>query len=224
MTNVLLYSSLKGLSTNLENCLLQAGIFYIKTDNLLHLGHLLKQELGQIVIIIGKFTSPDIAYLAQEFTNYDQNIFVILLNHLQTDLKQSALSLGFNEYFNMPFSHLKLIHLIASLAYQNMEHYQEFSVGQFKIDRLNYVISYQEQIMKLTIQQFRLLNTLLERLGRNTSRNVLAEAIWGFEKPINLQSVDAAVHRLRKRLPISLSRAIESVYGLGYRFNPELLS
>ena len=72
----------------------------------------------------------------------------------------------------------------------------------------------------LTPTEFSLLAFLCERRGRAISRRVLAEqALASLDEP-DARTVDSHVARLRRKLGAGAS-AIATVWGIGYRFEPE---
>ena len=72
----------------------------------------------------------------------------------------------------------------------------------------------------LTPTEFSLLAYLCERRGRAIPRRVLAElALASLDEP-DARTVDSHVARLRKKLGVGAS-AIATVWGIGYRFEPE---
>jgi DNA-binding response OmpR family regulator len=72
--------------------------------------------------------------------------------------------------------------------------------------------------VRLTRREFELLRFLVENRNRVLSRDRLLERVWGYERFIETRSVDVHVGRLRAKLGPA-GRQIETVIGLGYRFN-----
>jgi DNA-binding response OmpR family regulator len=75
-----------------------------------------------------------------------------------------------------------------------------------------------EQWVQLSDVEFGLLRALAVRAGHAISRERLVEQVW--DAGTQLRTVDSTVKRLRLRLG-EPGTAIETVRGLGYRFNPE---
>ena len=71
---------------------------------------------------------------------------------------------------------------------------------------------------RLTRREFELLRFLVENRNRVLSRDRLLERVWGYDRFIETRSVDVHVGRLRAKLGAA-GRQIETVIGLGYRFN-----
>lgn len=72
----------------------------------------------------------------------------------------------------------------------------------------------------LTATEFRLLVTLARRIGRVQSRGQLLEDVWEMPPDINTRTVDTHMKRLREKLGVAAGH-IETVRGVGYRFNRE---
>lgn len=70
----------------------------------------------------------------------------------------------------------------------------------------------------LTATEFKLLRTLAARPGRVQSRGTLLSDVWDMPPDINTRTVDTHMKRLREKLG-SASPLLETVRGVGYRFN-----
>jgi DNA-binding response OmpR family regulator len=76
--------------------------------------------------------------------------------------------------------------------------------------------------VQLTVTEFRLLETLAERLGQVVSRQRLLERVWGYEYFGDTRLVDVHVSRLRRKVEEDPSspRHVVTVRGLGYKLEP----
>ena len=72
----------------------------------------------------------------------------------------------------------------------------------------------------MTILEFNLLCTFVERRGRTQSRAQLLSDVWGIDIEITTRTVDTHVKRLREKLK-SAGRFIQTIRGVGYRFKQE---
>src|SRR5258708_11590555 len=72
--------------------------------------------------------------------------------------------------------------------------------------------------VRLTRREFELLRFLVENRNRVLSRDRLLERVWGYDRFIETRSADVHVGRLRAKLGAA-GQTIETVIGLGYRFN-----
>ncbi|MCB9662693.1 MAG: response regulator transcription factor [Alphaproteobacteria bacterium] len=70
----------------------------------------------------------------------------------------------------------------------------------------------------LTATEFKLLLVLAKRVGRVQTRGALLQDVWGMPPDLNTRTVDTHVKRLREKLG-DAARHVETVRGVGYRFN-----
>ena len=68
----------------------------------------------------------------------------------------------------------------------------------------------------LTVIEFKLLRTLMERVGRVQTRDHLLMQIWGYDRPVESRTVDTHMRRLREKLGPAGGQ-IQTVRGFGYR-------
>ncbi len=76
--------------------------------------------------------------------------------------------------------------------------------------------------LQLTVTEFRLLETLAERIGEVVSRQQLLQEVWGYDYLGDTRLVDVHVSRLRGKVeedPAS-PRHVVTVRGVGYKLEP----
>lgn len=74
--------------------------------------------------------------------------------------------------------------------------------------------------MTLTRKEFELLATLAGNAGEIVPRDVLLQNIWGYSREIRTRTLDVHIRRLRKKLGGYGDQYIETIFGVGYRFQP----
>ncbi len=72
----------------------------------------------------------------------------------------------------------------------------------------------------LTRKEFELLAALIGNAGEIMRRDVLLSRIWGYGPMIRTRTLDVHIRRLRKKLGAYGDRYIETIFGVGYRFQP----
>jgi two-component system alkaline phosphatase synthesis response regulator PhoP len=72
--------------------------------------------------------------------------------------------------------------------------------------------------MILTRKEFELLAMLTANEGEIVPRGVLLMSIWGYSAEIRTRTLDVHIRRLRKKLGTFGEQYIETVFGVGYRF------
>ena len=78
----------------------------------------------------------------------------------------------------------------------------------------------------LTLREFDLLHFLLKHPGRPFSRTELLQRVWGDGFDGYEHTVNSHINRLRSRIEDNPRepRRVVTVWGVGYRFDPEPLS
>jgi len=74
--------------------------------------------------------------------------------------------------------------------------------------------------LKLTAKAFSLLAFLARHPGQLVPRESLLMLVWGYGEDIRTRTLDVHVRRLRKSLGKYGTVYIETIFGVGYRFQP----
>jgi DNA-binding response OmpR family regulator len=72
--------------------------------------------------------------------------------------------------------------------------------------------------LTLTRKEYELLSLLAVNAGEIVPRDVLLQRVWGYNREIRTRTLDVHVRRLRKKLAGFGGQYIETVFGVGYRF------
>jgi DNA-binding response OmpR family regulator len=74
--------------------------------------------------------------------------------------------------------------------------------------------------MTLTRKEYALLALLVKHAGEIIPRDALLMQVWGYGAEIRTRTLDVHVRRLRKKLGGYADQYIETIFGIGYRFQP----
>ena len=77
--------------------------------------------------------------------------------------------------------------------------------------------------LNLTVTEFLIVEALARRPGHVKNRDQLIDAAYGEHIYVDDRTIDSHIKRLRKKMRMADSEfsAIETLYGIGYRYNEE---
>jgi two-component system alkaline phosphatase synthesis response regulator PhoP len=153
----------------------------------------------------------------------ESNVYVIMLTARseETD-KIVGLTVGADDYLTKPFSPRELIARIKAVLrrLQNTNNPSENSstmvFSHIRIDESERRVWVDEQLIELTAVEFDLLVALAQHQGMVLSREQLLEKVWGYEYFGDTRVVDVHIGHVRQK--IGENRFIETIRGVGYRF------
>ena len=145
----------------------------------------------------------------------------------ETD-KILGLGLGADDYVVKPFSPKELVARIAAVLRRTAAggprpgddrvlHY-----GALRIDPLGRTVKRAGESLELTAREFDLLAFLARHPGQVFTRQQLLDQVWDFEFYGDPSTVTVHIRRLRSKIEPEPARPrfIETVWGVGYRFQP----
>lgn len=155
----------------------------------------------------------------------DSSIPILMLTAKadETD-KVVGLELGADDYVTKPFSPRELIARVKAILRRGTGTTDEavWTFGELVIDFARHQLKVAGRGVSLTAKEMELLRTLVQAKGRVLGREFLLERVWGYKRATEIESrtVDVHVRRLREKLGPA-ARRIETVKGVGYRFDQE---
>ena len=129
-----------------------------------------------------------------------------------------GLDLGCDDYMTKPFSFRELLaRLRAIKRRESVTREPHLQVADLVLDPATREVSRGSQRITLTRTEYSLLERLMHRSGRVVSRQFLIESVWGFDREIETNTLDAFMHLLREKIDgPGMPKLIHTVRGVGY--------
>ena len=139
-----------------------------------------------------------------------------------------GLELGADDYLCKPFSTRELIARVRvlfrrlALMHKPAQEGDDelLTVGSLELDLQRYTVRWEEQPVQLTVTEFLLLQSLARRPGHVKTRAQLMEEAYPNDAYVSERTIDSHIKRLRRKFVLTDDSfdAIDTVYGLGYRY------
>ncbi|PZU08740.1 response regulator transcription factor [Sphingomonas sp.] len=159
---------------------------------------------------------------------------VIFLTSKDDELDEAlGLAMGADDYITKPFSQRLLIARIRSLLRRSEMRAKPDNAdeptaekivrGRLEMDPARYRVLWQGLEVTLTVTEFMILETLAQRPGIVKSRDQLMDTAYQDDVYVDDRTIDSHIKRLRRKFrAVDPSfKAIETLYGIGYRFAEE---
>jgi DNA-binding response OmpR family regulator len=141
-----------------------------------------------------------------------------------------GLETGADDYLTKPFSIRELMARIKAILRRTEFNINDFGPGNIitrgslTVDPVKRKVMLNETKVELTPKEFDLLYLFITNPGRSYSREMLLNAIWGYEFNGYDHTVNSHINRLRAKIESDLShpKYILTSWGVGYRFSDEI--
>ncbi|MBJ6724315.1 response regulator [Geomesophilobacter sediminis] len=133
--------------------------------------------------------------------------------------KVVGFEVGADDYVVKPFSPRELVLRVKAVLRRTDSDSGDAGtvmVGPLRIDPERHIVSVYEEEVVFTTTEFKLLFTLVQRLGRVQSRDVLLRDVWGYNYIDDTRTVDTHITRVRTKLG-GAGDLIKTVRGFGYK-------
>ncbi|WP_081533798.1 response regulator transcription factor [Rhodovulum sp. P5] len=144
-----------------------------------------------------------------------------------------GLRMGADDYVKKPFSQRLLVERIRALLRRQEviaaddgpapEDSKVMVRGNLTMDPLRHAVAWKGKDVALTVTEFLLLQALAQRPGFVKSRDQLMDVAYDDQVYVDDRTIDSHIKRLRKKMRQADPdfSAIETLYGIGYRYNEE---
>ena len=148
------------------------------------------------------------------------NIPILLLSARSQEFDQlNGFEAGADDYVTKPFSPALLMKRVESLL-KRANAQPDIQKGSYQglvIDYKAHQVFIDDVEINLTVKEFKILEKLIDNIGRVYSREQLLDDIWGFDYYGDTRTVDSHVARLRTKLGDWGTKYLKTVYGIGYK-------
>ena len=194
---------------------------------------------GREALFVARHEKPDLILLdimMPEMDGYEflrlyrkeRNTPVIMLTaKMEETDKVVGLELGADDYVTKPFGMAELVARVRAVlrrVYEEAPAADVLRAGNVVLDKKTHMVTIENRKIELTPSEFDLLAILMAEPGQVFSRGDLLDKLKGNAFENVERTVDVHIRNLRAKIEPDPSTPtyVLTVFGVGYRFNPEL--
>jgi DNA-binding response OmpR family regulator len=137
-----------------------------------------------------------------------------------------GLNVGADDYISKPFDEGELVARVNALfrrktQYDHVEDDQQLIRGYFTLDGYTYTLKFEEDILSLTLKEYKILHSLMKNTERVYTREQLLLMVWDINSKTDIRTVDSHIRNLReklKRAGFPIEDHLKTIWGIGYQW------
>ena len=166
----------------------------------------------------------------------EQAMLMLTAKSSETD-RVLGLELGADDYMTKPFSvrelqarvrsQLRKAHVLQRAnQVQQDDTDKPLHIGRLEINHKTHQVTFNAELLDLTATEFELLFHLASHPNQVFSRSQLLESVWGYHHSGYEHTVNSHINRLRAKIETDAAqpKIVQTVWGVGYKFNPQGVS
>lgn len=180
-------------------------------------GEAARNDVYDVALLDRKLPDGDGLSLIPILRGVQPGLPVIVLSALNSaDHRVAGLDIGADDYLSKPFSTDELLARIRAILRRPARLGESFvTLGRLRFNLTLRSAEIDGVPLDLTRREILALEVLMRRAGRTVSRDVLEQAVYGFDDEIASNALDAHISRLRGKLAPAAVQ-IHAIRGLGY--------
>jgi two-component system, OmpR family, response regulator ChvI len=191
-----------------------------------------QEKVPDVVILDILMPRMDGLELCRRIRTISETVPIIFLTSRDDEVDRVlGLELGADDYLGKPFSMRELIARVRVLlrrsarrATATRDDETVMTVGSLEMDPQRFIVRWKGTAIDFTVTEFLMLQALVRHPGHVKTRAQLTRDGYPHDNYVSERTIDSHVKRIRKKFEAvdpTFDR-IDTVYGMGYRFQPEV--
>jgi two-component system response regulator BaeR len=185
----------------------------------------LKANHTDLIVLDLMLPGRDGLDICRELRSFSAVPIIMVTARIEEIDRLLGLELGADDYICKPFSPREMVARVKAVL--RRLHPQTVDAPtcamELKLDPHSFRVSVEGREAELTLVEFQLLQALYQQPGRIFSRAKLMDLIYQDQRIVSDRTIDSHIKKLRKKLADILPdrELVHSVYGAGYRYDPQ---
>ncbi|MGC6372245.1 response regulator [Pseudomonas sp. K2I15] len=207
------------LATLMQDYLVAAGYPTLCLDNGLQVVPTVRAQAPRLILLDLMLPGRDGMQVCQDLRGFSSVPIIMITARVEEVDRLLGLDLGADDYICKPFSPREVVARVKAILRRGPQLLAN-APPRLLIDETQYRASLDGVELDLTPLELRLLSTFARSAGRVFSRDQLLDKIYSDHRVVTDRTVDSHIRNLRRKLEQACpgETPIESLYGVGYRF------
>lgn len=181
-----------------------------------------RQEPPDLVLLDLMLPGRDGMAICKDIRVFSQVPIIMVTARVEEIDRLLGLELGADDYICKPYSPREVVARVKAVLRRSGG--ATSAPPGLLIDEPAMRVRLDGQLLDLTAVEFNLLAFLVARPGRIYSRDQLMEQIYSDQRIVNDRTIDSHIKKLRRKIDQASPgcELIRSVYGVGYKFEPDM--
>nr|WP_180205934.1 MULTISPECIES: response regulator [unclassified Pseudomonas]NYU06132.1 response regulator [Pseudomonas sp. SbOxS1]WCM53557.1 response regulator [Pseudomonas sp. WJP1] len=218
-TPILIVEDEPKLAALMRDYLSAAGYPTQCLDNGLDVVPVVRAREPRLILLDLMLPGRDGLQVCKELRSFSAVPIIMITARVEEVDRLLGLDLGADDYICKPFSPREVVARVKAIL-RRSPHLLASAPSRLQIDEEQYKAVLDGIALDLTPLELRLLSTLARSPGRVFSRDQLLDKIYSDHRVVTDRTVDSHIRNLRRKLEQACpgENPIESLYGVGYRF------
>lgn len=185
----------------------------------------LKENPADLILLDLMLPGCDGLDICRELRRFSTVPIIIITARVEEIDRLLGLELGADDYICKPFSPREMVARVKAVLRRLQAPTTDATICtvNLKLEPHSFRVLAEGRDVELTAVEFQLLQALYQQSGRIFSRSKLMDLIYQDQRIVSDRTIDSHIKKLRKKLGELLpnQELIHSVYGAGYRYDPQ---
>ncbi len=183
----------------------------------------LKENAVELVLLDLMVPGRDGLDICRDIRSFSQVPIIMVTARVEEIDRLLGLEMGADDYICKPFSPREMVARVKAVLRRLQSPAINSAEQTLKLYPQSFKVQYDGREIELTAVEFQLLYTLYQQPGRIFSRAKLMDLIYQDQRIVSDRTIDSHIKKLRKKIAelIPEKEVIHSVYGAGYRYDPQ---
>ena len=172
-------------------------------------------------VMMPKMSGVDVCAELREMTDF-KNTLITFLTARDDDFSQiTCYEAGGDDFMSKPIKPKVFVARIKALlkrAFRGEEESSDLVIGQFIINKDQYTVTKDNQLLSLVKKEFELFHLLASKPGKVFTREEIFNRIWDADVIVGDRTIDVHIRKLREKIG---DEVIATIKGVGYKFVTE---